>query len=614
MDDCINVCLSCDDAYSKYAGVVIASILANASEKDRLSFYILDGGIKEENKNKILELRAIKNCEIKFVSIDEKMFDDYKKVKTHDYVSLATYYRLKLSSLLPNISRVIYFDCDFVINSSLKNLYSIRIGNSPVAGVLDINKKMLKKNPTYVNAGMLVFDLDNIRKQNIEEAFLAWTKEHIATIKTGDQEIINEVLKGQIKIVPDEWNVQSSNFTNRSSYTKNPKAIHFVARKKPWHFASFSYHRPLYFKYLQLTPWKLSDSDYKHWTKDNQIASLIEYVKYRPLFLLRPRFYKAFYSTYLKEFAEKIFSVKNYGSTHKILTMLGIKIKFPKLKYFKQKHENLYYHYKNNNIDITTLPPAKGQVRDIQLANLVLLKELDYVCKQNGLTYWLDGGTQLGAVRHKGFIPWDDDIDTAMMREDYEKIIEAFKKSSRNPDIFADYYRSSVNPSLYYIKVQHKKCKLLFVDIFPYDLYGEVESVEEQLKKTVQIKQLRKELESKCDKNTSNQELQKMIKNYMDTKVLTNKIPEDKTKAEIVWGLDYAHPWSNWFTNYDVIFPIRTIKFEGTNFPCINNTDAFLTRLYKNYMSYPSKITMGHAMFLDLSDEDKMVIEELKKQ
>lgn len=112
--------------------------------------------------------------------------------------------------------------------------------------------------------------------------------------------VLADGYQGKIMLVEDEWNVQSSNFTNRSSYTRTPKAIHFVAKKKPWHYASFSVHRPLYFKYLQLTPWKLSEKDLKHWTHDNQIASLIEYVKYRPLFLFRPRFYEALFETYIK--------------------------------------------------------------------------------------------------------------------------------------------------------------------------------------------------------------------------------------------------------------------------------------------------------------------------
>lgn len=297
----INVCVACDNNYAKYAGVVIASALANSASDDNLHFYILDGGIEEDNKSKINELKSIKDCEINFVKIDNEMFADYLSVKTHSYISIPTFYRLKLPTLLPNIDRVIYFDCDMVINGSLKTLFNAELGTCPIAGVKDLNKRMLKINPTYVNAGMLVMDIKNMREQNVETEFLSWTREHIDTIKVGDQEIINEVCKNRIKIVDDEWNVQSSNFTNRSSYTKNPKVIHYVARKKPWHWASFSYHRDLYFKNLQLTPWALDEKELKRWTKDNQIASLIEYVKYRPFFFVRPRFYEAIYATYLKK-------------------------------------------------------------------------------------------------------------------------------------------------------------------------------------------------------------------------------------------------------------------------------------------------------------------------
>lgn len=301
--DRVNICLACDDNYAKYAGVVIASALANTDVD--INAYILDGGITEEHKKEILSLKSIYNCEINFVQIDENLFEDYKKVKTHAYLSLATYYRLKLPTLLPDVDRLIYFDCDMVINSSLKDLFNTDMGDSAIAGVRDINKRMLKKNPNYVNAGMLVLDLKQMREQNLEEKFLEWTKAHIDTIKMGDQEIINEVEKGKIVIVDDEWNVQSSNFTNRSSYTNNPKVIHFVARKKPWHFASHSYHRPLYFKYLQLTPWALKEDEKFYWYTKNQIMSLLTYVKYRPLFLLRPRFYEALFCTYIKPLFKK---------------------------------------------------------------------------------------------------------------------------------------------------------------------------------------------------------------------------------------------------------------------------------------------------------------------
>ncbi len=296
----INVCLACDNNYAKYAGVVVASVLANSKDDEDLRFYILDGGISESKKTEILSLKSIKDCKIEFVQIDEAMFEDYKKVATHKYISIATYYRLRLATLLPEVERIIYFDCDMVVNSSLNNLFNVELGENVIAGVRDINKRMLQQNPSYINAGMVLFDLNKIREENIEQKFYDYTNENFETIKMGDQTIINEVLKGRIKIVEDEWNVQSSNFTNRSSYTKHPYIIHYVAKRKPWHFGSFSVHRQLYFKYLQMTPWKLNGFKEKfYWYYLNQIMSLINYVIYRPLFLFRPRFYEAIFKSYI---------------------------------------------------------------------------------------------------------------------------------------------------------------------------------------------------------------------------------------------------------------------------------------------------------------------------
>ena len=612
MNEVINVCLACDDNYSKYAGVVIASILANANTEDNLTFYILDGGIAQENKQKIQELKSIKDCEINFIEIDESLFEEYKKVKTHKYITLAACYRLKLPSLLSNISRVIYLDCDVVVNQSIKPLFNKNMQGFPLAGVKDTKKKITKTNPTYVNSGMLVMDLDNMRKQNLEEKFLQWTKEHINTIKTGDQEIINEVCRGNILVIEDEWNVQSSNFTNRSSYTNTPKIVHFTAVNKPWHWASFSYHRDLYFKYLQLTPWKLSEKELIHWTKDNQKASLLAYLKYRPFFFLRPRFYKALWLTYVTQLFACIFSIKDYGQTHRIMKILGIKIKFPKKEYAQKQKENPFYYYQKNNIDITTLPKATGQIRDIQLANLALLKELDYVCKQNNLQYWLDAGSLLGAVRHKGYIPWDDDIDVGMLRQDYNKIIEAFKVSSRNPDIYADFYRDKTNPAQIIIKVQHRHCKYLFVDIFPFDIYGKAMSEQKQLEQTQYIVGIIANRKKESNFNMTVKEVTAKNQEVMQTKILINEIPDNVTESDIVWGIDFHHRWKNWFTNYNVIFPLKTMDFEGFKFPAMNMPEIFLKRLYKNYMEYPNKIGFGHSTYANLTDEDKCVIKNLK--
>lgn len=612
MKEVINVCLACDDNYSKYAGVVIASILANANPSDNLAFYILDGGIRETRKSEILSLKSIKDCEINFVNIDESLFGEYKKIPTLEHISFATFYRLKLTSLLPQIDKIIYLDCDMAVISSLQDLFSIDFENNYACGVRDIGKKLLKINPDYVNAGMLFFNLDLMRKENIEEKFLEYINSG-QRLRYADQDIINGAMLGRIKVVDEEWNVQSSNFTNRSSYTNTPKIIHFIAKRKPWMWASFSYHRDLFFKYLQMTPWKLDEKEYKKWTKDNQIASLLAYFKYRPLFLLRPRFYYAIYRTYIKDFLPNIFSIQEYNETHNIIKILGIKIKYAKFSCVKSMKENPYYEYKKNNIDIRTLPPATGQIRDIQLANLALLKELDYVCKQNGLNYWLDAGTLIGAIRHKGFIPWDDDIDVGMLRDDYNKIIKAFQVYSRNPDIYADYYRDKTNPAQMIIKIQHRNCQYLFVDIFPFDVYGNAMTEEKQLEKTKYIKSIIEEIKSKASFAINNNDTIKNNADIMQNRILTEVIPPDITSTDLVWGIDFQHRWNNWFTNYNVVFPLKTIHFEGSEFMCMNNPDKFLTRVYGDYMAYPKKIGYGHSAYVELTDKDKKVIQELKE-
>ena len=605
LENKINVCLACDDNYAKYAGVVIASVLANASDSEKLNFYILDGGIQDEHKAQILELKTIKDCDINFVNVPEELFGDYKKIKTHQYVTLATYYRLKLPSLLTDVERVIYLDCDMVVNSGLKELFNTDMKESAVAGVIDINRRMVKKNPNYVNAGMLVMDINNMRQQNLEEKFLDWTKAHIETIKMGDQEVINEVLKGKIKIVSDEWNVQSSNFTNRSSYTHNPKIIHFVSKKKPWHWASFSIHRDLYFKYLQLTPWKLDEEELKHWTKDNQIASLIEYVKYRPLFLFRPRFYQAVFYTYLKPLLKKVFSIEDYRETHNVMKLFGLKIKYPKREYAKLKNQSPYEHYKKKNIDITTLPPAEGQIRDIQLANLALLKELDYVCKENGLKYWLNFGTLLGAVRHKGYIPWDDDIDVGMVRDDYNKIIEAFEKTSRNSDIYANY--EFLGKAQTIIKIRHKKCSHLFVDIFPYEYSNAVENSDNRKLKTKKLMTIRQEMNKIKDLDNSEKVLDKV------KEINKNIIPDIYVEnSDIQCGLEYSYTEPVWVYPYEMIFPIREISFENYDFMSVNEPERYLENLFGEYMSYPKKFGFGHSMYLNLSDDDNRIVKELR--
>ncbi len=121
--------------------------------------------------------------------------------------------------------------------------------------------------------------------------------------------------------------------------------------------------------------------------------------------------------------------------------------------------------------------------KEIWCVEMDLLMELDRVCKKHGLTYYADSGTLLGAIRHKGFIPWDDDLDVAMMREDYEKLCEIAPSEFTHPYFFQTEYtdpgtlrghaqlRNSETTAILKNEIHgaYAYNQGIFIDIFPLD-------------------------------------------------------------------------------------------------------------------------------------------------
>ena len=310
--------------------------------------------------------------------------------------------------------------------------------------------------------------------------------------------------------------------------------------------------------------------------------------------------------SFMKKILMNIFSIQDGADKHYTIRILGIRINRAKRGFAKKRKQNPYFYYKKNNIDITKIPPATGSFREFQLATLAMLLDFDKICKQNNIHYWLEFGTLIGAIRHKGFVPWDDDIDLGMFRQDYEKIMDIVNNNTINPDICAEYNKDGI-----FIKIKHKQSEYLFLDIFPVDEYGEIISKADQLKETKRIKSIIAELRKIRKANKDYAYIREIIAKYRKGRVLIKPLPEDKTKMQYVWGLDFPHHWPNWFTNYEVYFPFKTIKFEGFEFPCMNNPDDYLKKVYGNYMAYPRKISLGHNIFRERSEKENEVIKKL---
>ena len=130
-----------------------------------------------------------------------------------------------------------------------------------------------------------------------------------------------------------------------------------------------------------------------------------------------------------------------------------------------EERNNAIHFYLNNYFDICKFPKAEGLLRKVQLADAELLRIVTDILSKHNLSYWLDYGTLLGAVRHKGFIPWDDDLDIAMPREDYDKALQILPREIKklNSDLEMKSCQDSGRAWVFIYKAG------LILDIVPYD-------------------------------------------------------------------------------------------------------------------------------------------------
>lgn len=231
----------------------------------------------------------------------------------------------------------------------------------------------------------------------------------------------------------------------------------------------------------------------------------------------------------------------------------------------------------NNYLDIRSASKATGILRQIQLADTELLRIVTDILTKNGLCYWLDYGTLLGAVRHSGFIPWDDDLDIAMPREHYETAVKLLRDtlSELKPDCGIQFGESGGRA---WVAVYQAG---LILDIFPYDnvsaaLYPDPAELREKV--LAAKKYCRKHQDASADVIKKKKEA--MLGSYVKEDPIWFQCPE--------WGLNYnVYP-------HEMIFPQQTLRFEEYDFFVPNDFDAYLSVWFGNYMDFPKTGVLHH--------------------
>ena len=295
-------------------------------------------------------------------------------------------------------------------------------------------------------------------------------------------------------------------------------------------------------------------------------------------------------------FLSKIFSVRYDEKTRRIiLTLLGLRFKFAS----KALMNNKFSEFRDAGGDITQAPKADGLFRVIQLANLEILKRVNEICKEHNLDMWLTFGTLLGAVRHKGFIPWDDDIDVEMPRDDYNKIKEIIDSMGENSPLYTELIHSKNDVNIF-LKIRHRNIPHTFIDITPIDETKTQLTKKQRLALSNKIKFYRRLMNIKIRNFIKNKD-EKGVLEYISKKSEQFFKFSDKQNIEnsdLVWGIDFQHKMNDYLVySHSTYFPLKEIEFEGVNFKCVNDEHTFLTEMYGSYMSWPSKLYAHHSAF-----------------
>lgn len=268
----LDIVMCMDNNYVYPTLVSMTSIVENKLKDTYPKFHLMiSGSVSDKNKQKLKKFEEIygkNNCSVELINMQDK----FKNVYASEQWTTPTYYRLLAPSYFPNCERVLYIDGDTIVTKDLQDLYNTDISDYYVAGCNDYpillwyndyEKRLnIPDRNQCINAGVLLLNLKNMRKDHIEEKMVRLTsqiREKNWTFQ--DQDIVNSVCYGKIKLINPKYNVMThfSPFDYRVSKII-PKDVLYKLRK--------GYFNPSIIHYTGGKPWKNSEcKKYDIWNK-----------------------------------------------------------------------------------------------------------------------------------------------------------------------------------------------------------------------------------------------------------------------------------------------------------------------------------------------------------
>ena len=243
-----------------------------------------------------------------------------------------------------------------------------------------------------------------------------------------------------------------------------------------------------------------------------------------------------------------------------------------------------------------TMPKAEGTLRTVQLVGSYMLRQLKRICEQHDITFWLSFGTLLGAARHGGFVPWDDDLDVSFLRKDFEKLRLALEQDST----FAlrSYY---CEEHLCYIhKLVFRGCDDFFwIDIFVWDYADTVPlGRAETWRRIAEVRDRALHDIAKTSKRFRKRYYNELLSPEDEAVLLAvfekhrGYLPPAEEPNCIYRSLDSVYTGGETLLPLTEVFPLTCLEFEGETYPAPCQYEKYLLQVY-HYLDFPKSIA-GH--------------------
>ena len=220
---------SLDNGYVFPTLVAMTSLTENAAKKTFYDIYVMIGtGFTDENKKILLSVEENhkEHCKIYFID----MADKFSNLESNKKITTPTYYRLELPSLLPDVNRIIWMDGDTAVFEDLTELITLDMKHYYIMGFLDSLPNAIErfgvKNATVLCAGVLLFDLDALRKNHMQEKMYQFISENVGKLNQHDQTVINVVCQNNIGPLPPKYGIWC--------FEAEKYAVKHNERQRPW--------------------------------------------------------------------------------------------------------------------------------------------------------------------------------------------------------------------------------------------------------------------------------------------------------------------------------------------------------------------------------------------